>query len=191
MVGYAWCAVALAITWVSDWAVITEMDTIFGYSPFDVKDSYALAWLLFPGAVVLLACYFLEKRFGIGLTKRSAQKQYVTKLSRLLAMRYGKSRQYTQGQIKRTIKEYRCNSSYIIYAYAAFLNQEEFQALNQNADASYHELRDELANNFFDGNATFDGASLADLGLCDGAGDGASGGGDGSVGGGGDGGGDG
>lgn len=172
MLGYAWCTIALLITWISDWALVSDKNTIFGITVFNVKDSYALAWLLFPGTVILLFTYVLGKRFGIGLSKKAALKQYL-KLGALLAKRYGLSKQYSPAQVKQTIDDYRLNSSYIAYAYAAFLSFDDYQNICQDIEVnkSYHDLRGEIASKYkyFYNSIGFNGNSMNDANTKDGA----------------------
>jgi hypothetical protein len=190
VLGYAWCFIALLITWVSDWVMINGGTQVVGIQVFNVKDSYALAWLLFPGAFIVIVTYVLEKKYGLGTSKAKALKQYVNSLGGLLSKRYGKSRTYTDKQIERTIKECKLNSAYIIYAYALFMDGVSFEALSHenHINVTYKELRDELGEMYFSKDVSFDGYSVMESGgTNDGPDGGGNGGGDGQGDGGGDG----
>lgn len=162
-IGYAWCILALIITWVSHWAIIKNNMSVFGITVFDVKDSSALALLLFPGALIVLLSYAFERWFSIGMSKKSALKQYIVKLGPLLAKRYGKAEHYTYGQVKQTVSECGLNATYAVYAYAIFLNSNDFD--NQmketcNENISYSQLREEVSHKYFHNNSTFDATSV-------------------------------
>jgi hypothetical protein len=179
---------------VSDWVLISGKSEFFGVTVFDVKNSYFLALLLFPGVIFLIIPYILEKWFSIGLTKKAAIKQYYTNLPSLLSMRYGRSAHYTYGQVKSAIFENKLNQTYTIYAFAMYLTLGEYDKNvvdNEEYEPSYMKLREELANSYFGGNLNFDalsmsealssnhdGVDLCDSGSCSDSGSGDSGGGD-------------
>ncbi len=165
IVGFTWCFIALTITWVSDWFLIAGKTEIYGLPVFDVKNSYSLAFLLFPGALFLIIPYILEKWFSIGLTKNAAIKQYYTNLPKLLSARYGKSSHYSYGQVKSTIVEYKLSQDYMIYAFAMCLNMDEYEKsvlIREGFKPGYMELREELANDYFGSKQNFDVNSLTD-----------------------------
>ncbi|MCU7850131.1 MAG: hypothetical protein KZQ89_19505 [Candidatus Thiodiazotropha sp. (ex Lucinoma kastoroae)] len=161
LIGYLWCFIALLITWVSTWALINDKTSLFGVTVFNVKDSYALALLLFPGVIVLMIPYILEKCFAMGMTKNAVIKEYNKKLAPLLLKRYGRSEHYTYGQVKKTVLECKLNQTYIFYAYAMFLSSDDYDKNVLYEDApKFSELREELADRFFDGNINFDTVSM-------------------------------
>jgi len=111
---------ALLVAWVSDMAVLLGRDSILGVPVFDVRDSRKLAVLLFPGAVVLVLLFLVERRWGLGQSKREAVRQYVRRLPDRVARRYGRRRHYTRDQIMCTVRAERLCPAYVEYAVALF-----------------------------------------------------------------------
>lgn len=88
--------------------------------------------------------------------KRRALKSYVLKLPALLRKDYGGVGPYTEGQVRKTIERYGLNRKYMIYACAIFVGKERFvAAYQQEPGAVYDDLRQEVADRFFLGNANF------------------------------------
>ncbi|MBT3022616.1 MAG: hypothetical protein KUF77_01455 [Candidatus Thiodiazotropha sp. (ex Lucina aurantia)] len=163
VIGYVWCSIALVITWASDWALITGKTELFGITVFNVKNSFSLALLLFPGAVILLIPYVLEKRFSIGISKKAAIKQYCNRLPSLLFRRYGRSANYSYSQVKNTIIEHNLSKSYIVYAFAMYLSLDDYDenVLGEKHIPAYIDLRKEIGNSYFDGKLDFDALSIS------------------------------
>ncbi len=111
---------ALLVAWVSDMAMLLGRDSILGVPVFDVRDSRKLAFLLFPGAVVLAVLFLVERRWGLGQSRREAVRQYARRLPDRLAQRYGLRRWYTRDQIMCTVRAERLCPAYVEYAVALF-----------------------------------------------------------------------
>ena len=112
--------VALLVAWISDMAMLLGRDSILGVPVFDVRDSGKLAVLLFPGAVVLVLLFLVERRWGLGQSRREAVRQYAQRLPDRLARRYGRRRCYTRDQIMCTVRAERLCPAYVEYAVALF-----------------------------------------------------------------------
>jgi len=59
--GYIWCAIALFVLAISNYAYIFKDGTILGFPVFNVKDNIAVAFLLFPGVIILLLYIVIDK----------------------------------------------------------------------------------------------------------------------------------
>lgn len=90
------------------------------------------------------------------LRKKRALKSYVSKLPALLRKSYGGVGPYTVGQVIKTVERYGLNQKYLAYACAIFVEKERFVAAYQHeADIAYEDLKQEVADKFFLGNANF------------------------------------
>ncbi len=99
------------------------------------------------------------------INRNIAIKSYIKNLGPLLAKRYGQSKSYTQGQIDKTIHEYKFNQSYCLYAYVLYLSEESFFSLyGEDSLDQYATLRDEIGHNYFGGNVDFDATASTDGG---------------------------
>lgn len=88
-------------------------------------------------------------------------------MPRLLLQRYGRTDKYTPGQIKKTIEDCELNQRYIHYAYAIFLTREELNALSgaPGITQDFGELRSEVADRFYGGDADFNVEAVMNLSL--------------------------
>ena len=88
--------------------------------------------------------------------KRRALKAYISKLPGLLQKDYGGIGPYTVGQVTRTVERYGLNQNHVAYACAIFVEKERFMVAYQNeSDFAYENLKQEVADKFFFGNANF------------------------------------
>jgi|GEM_PF-2717533 len=91
------------------------------------------------------------------IRKRFALKSYVKKLGPLLRKRYGRSSNFSPGQVEKTIQAENLNPNYIYYAYSMFCSEQHFQQLanEANADLDMNQLKREVGDEFFDGDSDF------------------------------------
>jgi hypothetical protein len=89
--------------------------------------------------------------------KRRAIKAFVRVLSPLLKKRYGKHKRYTEGQVKKTVEAARLDQRYIDYACAMYMNRRTFEEMTnlKGITLDYDEVRQEVADDHFNGNAGF------------------------------------
>ena len=87
------------------------------------------------------------------LRKKKALKSYIHKLPKLLRKDYGASERYTTGQVRRSIDRYGLNQNYVMYAYAMFVSKNDF--INELSSDRYELIRQEIADNYFNGDAGF------------------------------------
>ncbi len=92
-----------------------------------------------------------------GIKKHFALKSYMKKLGPLLKKRYGRSKSYTPGQVKKTIEVEGLNPHYVYYGYAMFCQQEQFLQLatEENSELNLQNLRQEIGDKFFEGDSGF------------------------------------
>ncbi len=97
--------------------------------------------------------FFIARR----IVKYFAVKGYCRKLAPLLARRYGRSKHYTPGQVRRTVEEGGLNLAYICYAYALFVSQAAFDSVHQEMGEScnYNTMLSEIAHTHFGGQENF------------------------------------
>lgn len=67
---------------------------------------------------------FLEKR-----RKDKAIKSYIRKLPSYLEKQYGKSKYYSEEQVKSALEEHNINSKYDSYAYSLYMSQKEVEGV--------------------------------------------------------------
>ncbi len=85
--------------------------------------------------------------------KRRAITRYINELGKDLSKRYGKSEHYTSGQVIKTVQDEGYNWRHICYAHALYTSMKQFDKLHQEQgeDCDYYEMRNEIAESFFDG----------------------------------------
>ena len=88
---------------------------------------------------------------------KRAIKSYIKLLPPLLKKRYGKIKNYTEGQVKKTVEAAGLNQTYIDYSYVLFMDRLEFNEMIKEKELSldYDKMRQESADYYFDGNADF------------------------------------
>lgn len=90
--------------------------------------------------------------------RNRAIKSYIKKLPSLLAKDYGKSKDYTPNQVRRTIERSGLNVDDACYGIAMFSSREAFnkyhQEIGENCD--YDVMRSEIAERYFQGNSRFE-----------------------------------
>lgn len=88
--------------------------------------------------------------------KKKAIRSYISKLGRDLARRYGKSKKYTSGQVEKTIHEEGYNWKHICYAHALYTSMKQFNQwhYDRGETCDYNEMREEISDNFFGGDAS-------------------------------------
>ena len=89
--------------------------------------------------------------------KRKAIKLYLQRMGPLLAKRYGKSEYYKPEQVKQTAKEAGLPTDDLCYALSIFCDQDAFDLYHADSgeECSYWEMRTEVADHHFGGNASF------------------------------------
>ncbi|XOV77536.1 MAG: DUF6559 family protein [Aestuariibacter sp.] len=87
------------------------------------------------------------------LIKKRAIKSYIRRLGKDLARRYGKSKEYTSGQVIKTVQDEGYNWRHICYAHALYTSMKQFDKLHQEQgeNCDYYEMRNEIAESFFGG----------------------------------------
>jgi uncharacterized membrane protein YgcG len=140
------------------------------------------------------------RTFFSSIMRRRSIRLYVKRLGPLLRKRYGRSRNYTAGQIRQTVTNAGMPVAHICFAYAMFMPHEEFDALHRELGETcdYQAMRQEVADLHFSGDSTFSvevvlqadsfGGGDGGFGGDSAGGDGGGGGGNGGGGGGGNGG---
>lgn len=88
---------------------------------------------------------------------KRAIKSYIKILPPLLTKRYGKIKNYTEGQVKKTVEAAGLNEIYIDYCYVIFMDRLELNEMIKEKELSldYNKMRQEIADYYFDGNADF------------------------------------
>ena len=94
--------------------------------------------------------------------QRKAIKSYISKLPACLKKDYGSSKSYTIGQVRSSIERHGLNRTYAVYAYAIFMQEDDFLALDGDSGLSYETVRQEVADSYFHGNNDF---SVSDSGV--------------------------
>jgi len=104
--------------------------------------------------------------FFAGIRKNRAIKSYVHRLGRDLATRYGKAKEYTPGQVVKTVQDCGYNWRHICYAHALYVSHKHFDKWHeeQGETCDYLAMREEIASNHFGGSAE----ALASSDLCSG-----------------------
>jgi hypothetical protein len=89
--------------------------------------------------------------------KKKAIKGYINNLGSDLSRRYGNSKQYTSGQVEKTIHEEGYDWKHICYAHALFTSMKQFNQwhYDRGEDCDYGEMRLEVSNNFFAGDMSY------------------------------------
>ncbi|GAA5442269.1 hypothetical protein Misp06_00443 [Microbulbifer sp. NBRC 101763] len=88
--------------------------------------------------------------------KKRVLKSYLEKLPLLLRKDYGGVGPYTVGQVTNTVERYGLNREYVAYACAIFMVKEHFVVAYQHEPGiAYEDLKQEVADKFFFGNANF------------------------------------
>lgn len=88
--------------------------------------------------------------------KKRVLRTYIKKLPALLRKDYGGVGPYTVGQVTKTVERYGLNRRYVAYACAIFVEKERFVVAYQNEPSfAYEDLKQEVADKFFLGNANF------------------------------------
>jgi len=74
-------------------------------------------------------------------------KRYARELGPWLVKSYGRSSDYTEGQVRRGVRELRLDPRYIAFGYAAFMKEEAFEALRDRMPVKfpYQEARARFA----------------------------------------------
>jgi len=70
----------------------------------------------------------------------------------LLAKRYGRSKNFSPGQVQATAKFLGSSDSYLYYCYAMYCTKEEFPK-NRNGLLDHEDLRNEIRVLFFEGDS--------------------------------------
>jgi hypothetical protein len=88
------------------------------------------------------------------IRKKHAIKSYIQRLGKDLAQRYGKSKQYSPGQVVKTVQDCGYNWRHICYAHSLYVSHESFDQWHQEQgeDCNYEEMREEIAATHFSGN---------------------------------------
>jgi hypothetical protein len=86
-----------------------------------------------------------------------AVRSYAKGLGIELKKRYGKQTHYTAAQVKRTAEQGRYNIDYLCYALCMYCSLGDFNDYHRDTgeDCDYAAMRSEVANRFFDGDASF------------------------------------
>jgi len=83
---------------------------------------------------------------------------YVRVLPHILRKLHGKQRRYTHTQVREAIGAGNLNRKYIEYAFAIYVERSHFIGLKKDpagSGESYDQLRAEIADKYFSGNAQF------------------------------------
>lgn len=90
-----------------------------------------------------------------GIAKKRAIKSYINQLGKDLANRYGQSKEYTSGQVERTVNDCGYNWRHICYAHALHTSHKQFEKWHEERGefCDYFAMREEIANDYFSGNA--------------------------------------
>ncbi|WP_144393249.1 DUF6559 family protein [Pleionea sediminis] len=113
--------------------------------------------------------------FFAGIRKKRAIKSYINRLGKDLAKRYGRSKQYTPGQVVKTVQDCGYNWRHICYAHALYVSQKHFEKWHkeQGEPCDYTAMREDIAHNYFGGNvesmASSDFSGGFDTGFSDGS----------------------
>lgn len=101
--------------------------------------------------------------FNTYLKKRNVKK-YVKKLPARLKKLYGKNKYYTKAQVDRAIRETRCSTSDVCYAYAIYVSPEEFDHIHRvnGEQCDYGAMRNEIGDICFKGESNFTATELVD-----------------------------
>ena len=104
-------------------------------------------------------------RFFENFKKRLAIKGYYKKLAGFLAKEYGRANYYKPGQITKTIEKNNLNERYQVYAIAMYSELNNYNSYCSKNDISvdYDELRKEVADCHFDGNANFNASDVVPI----------------------------
>ena len=100
--------------------------------------------------------------------KKRAIKNYIQRLGKDLAKRYGRGKSYTSGQVVKTVQDENYNWRHICYAHAMYTSFEHFQQWHeeQGEVCNYNSMREEITDNYFGGNSiSFDAASQSESGI--------------------------
>ncbi|MFV1985344.1 MAG: DUF6559 family protein [Thiohalomonadales bacterium] len=86
-----------------------------------------------------------------------AIKQYLKKLGPLLKNRYGKSKFYTEGQVRKTVEEFKLNDQYIEYALAMYMQPDECDGvlIRLGKSKRSRQLRKYIATKYIGGGMDF------------------------------------
>lgn len=90
----------------------------------------------------------------VGFKKKRILKKFVNKLPGCLARRYGVAEYYSLGQLQCTLDEEKYPEQYRGYAMVMFLTENNARA-EIGIDSVYDDIRQELANRYYDGDIEF------------------------------------
>jgi hypothetical protein len=91
--------------------------------------------------------------------KRRAMKRYLQAMPQALAQRYGGSGFYTRGQVEATLGALNLPTQHVAYAFVLFMSPSDAaQAIGH--DATYINVKNELAREYFDGDLEFNASPL-------------------------------
>ncbi|WP_223669575.1 DUF6559 family protein [Kangiella shandongensis] len=96
---------------------------------------------------------------------KRAIRRFILRLPTLLTKDYGKRKHYTPKQIKATLDRHSLRSTHVLYAYAIFAHHDSFyqHLTDSELDTSvnnYDMMREKVAEQYFNGDTTFDASSL-------------------------------
>lgn len=96
------------------------------------------------------------------IQKWLAIRSYKKKLGSLLVEGYGKSKQYTPAQVKRTVSKAGLSTYWICYAYSMYCSCDDFVQVHAETGQScdYEAMRTEVADYFFDTDIAFDASTV-------------------------------
>jgi len=93
--------------------------------------------------------------FFTNYKKKKAINSYIQRLGKDLVKNYGKRKKYSSGQVVKAVKKGNYNWLYVCYAHAMYTSFKSFQQWHreQGETCDYHAMKEEVAKNYFDGNA--------------------------------------
>lgn len=111
-----------------------------------------------------------------GIRKKRAIKSYINSLGRDLAKRYGKAKEYTPGQVVKTVHDCGYNWRHICYAHALYVSHKHFDKWHeeQGENCDYLAMREEISQSHFSGSveamASTDFSGGSEVGFSEGGG---------------------
>jgi type II secretory pathway pseudopilin PulG len=121
-----------------------------------------LAILVIPSALLILIFVRFQKR----QQKRSALRDYVRRVGRVLRARYGKQPSYDPYQVKQMLQKWRYSTPYDCYCLALYCNYLDFDSYHRGIGEScdYQAMRQEMCDYLPALESSFDATDVMDLG---------------------------
>ena len=103
----------------------------------------------------------------MGFFKKRAIRKYIKTLRSELPKRYGKSKHYTEGQIRRTVSDLNLNNKYIYYALAMYMTEKLYSQFPDISSLSgmsdYITMRNEIISDVFNSKLDLDSEGSIDF----------------------------